>query len=334
MIPAKDGMSRRIGWGILGTGAIAHKFARGLAALDGADLVAVGSRSDRGAREFAEEFSVPHQHAEYESLAGDEDVDVVYVATPNPFHAGNCLLCLRRGKAVLCEKPFGLNAAQAEEVIGEARQRGLFLMEAMWTRFLPVMRVVRGWIADGAVGEVRMVTADFGFRTEFAPEGRLFDLHLGGGSLLDVGVYTISLASMVLGPNPTSVKSVAHLGESGGDEQAAFILGYAGGQLAVLSSAIRTQTPHEARIIGTEGFVEIDSDFHATKSATLRAGGRTERVELPLEGNGFNYEAAEVGRCLREDALESQIMPLDETLGIVRIMDRIRGAWGLTYPSE
>jgi predicted dehydrogenase len=327
-------MSRRIGWGILGTGAIAHKFALGLAALDYADLVAVGSRSAGGAREFAEEFSVPHRHADYESLAEDEDVDVVYVATPNPFHREHCLLCLRGCKAVLCEKPFALNAAQAEEVIGEARQRELFLMEAMWTRFLPVMGVVRGWIADGAVGEVRMVTADFGFRAEFAPEGRLFDLHLGGGSLLDVGVYTLSLASMVLGPNPTSVESAAHLGESGVDEQAAFILKYAGGQLAVLSSAIRTQTPHQARIIGTEGIVEIDPDFHSTKSATLRAGGRTEGVELPLEGNGFNYEAAEVGRCLREDALESQIMPLDETLGIVRIMDRIRGAWGLTYPSE
>ena len=208
-------MRRRIGWGILGTGAIAHKFARGLAALDDADLVAVGSRTAHRAREFAEEFSVPHRHARYESLVEDEDVDVVYVATPNPFHREHCLLCLRGCKAVLCEKPFALNAAQAEEVIGEARQRELFLMEAMWTRFLPVMGVVRGWIADGAVGEVRMVTADFGFRAEFASEGRLFDLHLGGGSLLDVGVYTLSLASMVLGPNPTSVESAAHLGESG-----------------------------------------------------------------------------------------------------------------------
>ena len=327
-------MTRRIGWGILGTGAIAHKFARGLAVLDDADLVAVGSRSAHGAREFAEEFSVPHRHATYGSLAEDEDVDVVYVATPNSFHRESCLLCLEAGKAVLCEKPFALNAAQAEEVIREARRRGLFLMEAMWMRFLPVMSVVRGWVADGSVGQVRMVTADFGFRTEFNPQGRLFDLQLGGGSLLDVGVYTVSLASMVLGPNPTAVESTANLGQSGVDEQAAFILGYEGGQLAVLSSAIRTQTPHEARIIGTEGFVEIDPDFHSATSATLKADGKTEQVELPLEGNGFNYEAAEVGRCLRTGSLESEIMPLDETLGIMRILDQIRSLWGLTYPSE
>lgn len=328
------GMRRRIGWGILGTGAIAHKFACGLAALDDADLVAVGSRSARGAEEFAEEFRVPHRHATYKSLADDEDVDVVYVATPNAFHRESCLLCLEAGKAVLCEKPFALSAAQAEEVIREARQRNLFLMEAMWMRFLPVMGVVRGWVADGAVGDVRMVTADFGFRAEYNAEGRLFDLRLGGGSLLDVGVYTVSLASMVLGPNPTSVESTARLGPSGVDEQAAYILGYEGGQLAVLSSAIRTQTPHEARIIGTEGLVEIDPDFHRATSATLKVKGKTQRVELPMEGNGFNYEAVEVGHCLRAGILESEIMPLAETLGVMRILDRIRGLWGMTYPGE
>lgn len=221
----------RTRWGIIGTGNIASQFARGLALLDDAELVAVGSRTAESAHEFGERFGARTRHASYADLASDPDVDAVYIATPHPLHLENTLLGLEAGKAVLCERPFAINAHQAEVMIATARKRGVFLMEAMWTRFLPHMVRLREIVASGAIGELRMLQADFGFRTSFNPQGRLFDPALGGGALLDVGIYPISLASMLLG-TPTRVTSMAHLGATGVDEQSAIILGYGGGQLA------------------------------------------------------------------------------------------------------
>ena len=328
------GKSDRIRWGILGTGRIARTFAQGLATLPDAALVAVGSRSQEAADAFGESFTVPHRHASYEGLAADPDVDVVYVATPHSLHRDNSLLCLEAGKAVLCEKPFAINAAQAEEVVAQARKCGRFVMEAMWTRFLPAIVRVRELLAEGAIGEVRLLSADFGFRAGFDPHGRLFDPHLGGGALLDVGVYVVSLASLVFGP-PARIVSMAHLGSTGVDEQAAMVLGYARGQLAVLSTAVRTSTPQEAIVMGTEGLIRIHSQWWHPTVLTLSLEGREEEViHLPFEGNGYQYEAAEVMRCLRAGRLESEVMPLDETMGIVRTMDQIRAQWGLRYPME
>lgn len=268
------------------------------------------------------------------ALANDPDIDAIYVATPHPMHAENSILCLEAGKAVLCEKPFAINARQAAEVIRVARAKKVFLMEAMWTRFLPIIVKVREWIRQGAIGEPRMVSADFGFRAGVNPEGRLFNPHLGGGGLLDVGIYTVSFAAMVFGPHPDRVTSMATLGETGVDEQAAIILGYPGGELALLSTAIRTSTLHEARVIGTDGTILLHPAFWKGERATLKAGGKEETVELPLTGNGYNYEAAEVGRCLRAGELESPTIPLDETLAIMQILDQIRAQWNLKYPME
>ena len=200
-----------IRWGIIGTGNIAKQFARGLKVLPDAQLVAVGSRAQESADAFGEEFGVPHRHASYADLAADGEVDAVYIATPHGSHMDNSLLCLEKGKAVLCEKPFAVNAAQAERVVQEARSRGLFLMEAMWTRYFPLMDRVRSLIDEGALGEVRRVHADFGYRTDVKPEYWLFDLHQGGGGLLDVGIYPISLASMLLG-RPEAVRGVCAFG--------------------------------------------------------------------------------------------------------------------------
>lgn len=323
-----------IRWGILGTGRIARTFAEGLAVLPEAELVAVGSRSQTAADAFGDVFHVPHRHASYEGLAADPDVDVVYVATPHSLHRDNSLLCLEAGKAVLCEKPFAINAAQAEEVIALARKKRLFLMEAMWTRFLPVLVRVRELLAEDAIGKVRLLNADFGFSATFDPRGRLFNPHLGGGALLDVGVYLVSLASMVFGP-PAHVASMAHLGATGVDEQAAMILGYERGQLAVLSTAIRTATPQEATLVGTEGWMRIHSQWWHPTTLTVTVKGREDQaIRLPFEGNGYHYEAAEVMRCLRAGKLESEVMPLDETLAIVKTMDKIRAQWGLKYPME
>jgi predicted dehydrogenase len=327
-------MEKTIRWGILGPGNIAHRFAEGLSVLADAELIAVGSRSSERADKFANEFSIPHRHGSYVDLANDPDVDAIYVATPHPFHKEYTILCLEAGKAVLCEKPLAVNAQQAREMVECARESRKFLMEAMWTRFLPAMVKVREWLAEGAIGEARMLTADFGFRSGWNPEGRLLNPELAGGALLDVGVYTVAMAHMVFDGSPSRITSMAHIGETGVDEQSAILLGYDSGQLAMLSCAVRTSTPQDARIMGTEGSIHIPGFWHTT-SATLYASGKNaERIEMPFEGNGYNYEAAEVMRCLRGGKLESDITPLDESLSIIETMDKVRAQWGLKYPME
>ncbi|HEU5102422.1 MAG TPA: Gfo/Idh/MocA family oxidoreductase [Roseiflexaceae bacterium] len=321
-------------WGILGTGNIASQFARGLAALDDAELVAVGSRTAESAQEFGERFGVRNRHGSYADLAGDPDVEAIYIATPHPLHKDNTLMCLAAGKAVLCEKPFAINASQAQAMIDAARERGVFLMEAMWTRFLPHMVKLRELLAAEVIGEVRMLQADFGFRTGFNPQGRLFDPALGGGALLDVGIYPASLASMIFG-TPERVTGMAHLGATGVDEQSAMIFGYSGGRLALLSQAIRTGSPHEALLLGTKGKIRVHSSWWKAAPMTLSVDGQPDEIiDAPSVGNGYNYEAAEVGRCLREGRTESHVMPLDETLAIMRTLDEVRAQWGLRYPVE
>jgi len=327
-------MSDTIRWGILGTGSIAKKFAEGLSVLPDAQLAAVGSRARDTANAFGELYDIPRRHASYGDLAADPEVDAIYVATPHPFHRENSILCLNAGKAVLCEKPFAINRRQAQETVAVAREKGVFLMEAMWTRFLPVMGKVREWIAQGAIGQVRMASADFGFRASVNPEGRLFKPALGGGGLLDVGIYTVSFASMVYGQQPSQITGLACIGETGVDEQTAVVFGYPGGELALLSCAIRTRTPQDAIILGTDGSIRIQPPFWHATTATLSVGGKEETVECAYEGNGYNCEAAEVMRCLREGKLESDTMPLDETLAVMGTMDEIRAQIGLKYPME
>ena len=325
---------RKFRWGILGTGDIARRFVEGLQALPEAEVLAVGSRSETSAEGFAGARGIPRRYGSYDDLAADPDVDVVYVATPHPFHADNAELCLRAGKAVLCEKPFTVNAGEAERVIGLARERGLFLMEGMWTRFFPLMERVRKMTSNGEIGELRMLTADFGARFDLDPASRLFALELGGGALLDVGVYCVSLASMVLGP-PVRTAGLSHIGETGVDEQAAVVLEHAAGRLSSLAMGIRTATPHEATILGTEGYLKIHAPWwRPTVMTVSRPGRRDETIEAPVTGSGFEYEAAEVMRCLEEGRTESDVMPLDETLSVMRTMDEIRAAWDLEYPSE
>ena len=301
-----------IRWGILGTGNIADKFTTGLTFLPDAEIAAVGSRTREGADRFGERFGIPRRHASYAALANDPDVDVIYVSTPHPFHKENTILCLEAGKAVLCEKPFALNAGEVAKMVATAREL----------------------LAAGAIGEPQILNADLGFSTRFNPAGRLFDPALGGGALMDVGVYPVSLASMIFG-EPTDVTSHAHMGETGVDERAAMILSYPGGRFAVLYTATRTNTPHEATILGSEGMLRIGLDWHKPNRLVLSKSGQPDEIiELPFEGNGYNYEAAEVMACLRAGKLESDTMPLDESLAILRTLDTIRAQWGLKYPSE
>ena len=328
-------MTTPIRWGILGTGAIAKKFARGLQSIADARIAAIGSRQQATADAFAAEFGADRAHASYELLANDPDVDVIYVSTPHQLHCENTLLCLDGGKAVLCEKPFAINEREAKRMTSRAREKKLFLMEAMWTRFLPALVQVRAWIAEGRIGEPRMVTGDFGFRADIQSEGRLFNPEFGGGSLLDVGVYPISFASMVFGGDPIAVTGAADFGQTGVDEQAAYVLTYDAGRLAVLASGIRTNTPHDAYVLGTDAMIRVHAPFWCTTTVSLVRGEEEPVVfKQPPQGNGYEYQAMEVMRCLRAGATESPVMPLNESLAIMRTMDRLRAQWGLKYPME
>ncbi len=328
---------KTVRWGVLGPGSIARKFCEGLADLEATELVAVGSRSAKSANAFADEFNVATRHDSYEKLVNDPNVDVIYIATPHSFHAEHSKLCLNAGKAVLCEKPFTINASQAQEVIAIAREKQLFLMEAVWSLFLPHMIKIRKLIAEDAIGELRMLQADFGFRTGVNPESRLFDPKLGGGALLDVGIYPIVLALDLLG-KPTDIKSFANLGATGVDEEASILMKHEQGQQSLLSTAITLDTPHEAQLLGTKGRIHIHGSWWQPSSFTLYQDGKTaqhiEVDEVESLANGYNYEALEVNRCLREGLTESATMPLDQTLKLMQTLDAIRAQWGLQYPME
>ena len=325
----------KIRWGILSTGMIAGLFVEGLRDVADAEVAAVGSRTRESAEAFGERYGIPRRHGSYEALAADPDVDVIYIGTPHNLHAANTRTCLEAGKAVLCEKPFALNAEQARGMVALARKRGLFLMEAMWTRFRPHMVELRRLLAEGVIGEPRMLHTNFGFRIPFDPKHRLFDPALGGGALLDVGVYPISLAHMVFG-TPEAVVSLAALGETGVDEQMSAVLRFSGGRLAVCSAATRTKLPLTATISGTEGQIELPPAPWSGDSQLLlrRPDGSEEPIAITHVGNGYNYQVEEVHACLRAGRGESAIMSLDESIAIMANLDAIRAPWGLRYPGE
>ncbi|MBC7765125.1 MAG: Gfo/Idh/MocA family oxidoreductase, partial [Hyphomonadaceae bacterium] len=257
-------MPQCIRWGIVGTGAIAKKFASAIKQVDGAELVAVASRSQTSADTFACEFDVPQTYASYEAMANDSTVDVVYIATPHPYHCENTQLFLNAKKAVLCEKPFAMNAKQAQEMIACARKNNVFLMEAMWTRTIPENMAVRALLEQGVIGEVKSLQASFGFRAQWQPEGRLFNKALGGGALLDVGIYVVSYASMIFGKPPDTISGFAQIGTTGVDEQNAMIFGYNSGQMATLLSAVRSELDNQAVIYGEKGKIVVPRFWDAT----------------------------------------------------------------------
>ncbi|AWB46808.1 dehydrogenase [Paenibacillus sp. CAA11] len=326
--------SRKVKWGIIGTGGIAHQFAADMIHTSNGELHAAGSRTIESANRFAAEYKIPKAYGSYEELVNDPEVEAVYVATPHPYHHENVMGALRAGKAVLCEKPFTVNSRELEELVQYAREHKLFLMEAMWTRFLPPMVKVREWLNAGRIGEVRLVKAEFGFRMGWDPQNRLLNPDLGGGALLDAGIYPVSFASMVLGAKPEKVWSTAHLGETGVDEQFSILLSYPGGKSASLQGAIRLGLPNDAYIHGTEGYIHIPS-FLFAKSATLHLDGQEpETFNDDRSFAGYAFEAEEVGRALREGRTESSVITLEESLNIMRLLDEVRSQWGLRYPFE
>jgi dihydrodiol dehydrogenase / D-xylose 1-dehydrogenase (NADP) len=321
-------------WAILGPGTITHKFSSDLKLLDTAELYAVGSRSIEKAQAYASKYNIPKAYGSYDELLRDPDVEIIYIATPHPIHKDWVIKSLEAGKAVLCEKPITVNAYEAEEIFNAARKNNVFFMEAMWTRFLPVMVKVREWVKDGAIGEVRMLKADFGFRADLDREGRLFNPSLAGGALLDAGIYPISFAYMVFGKAPVEIISTVHLGETGVDEQGASIFKYDKGELAVIESAVRTITPQEAYILGTKGSIKIPQ-FWCARSAILNTNdGKSLVYEDSRQSIGYGFEAEEVMSCLSKGEKESSVMPHMESLEIMKTMDTIRSQYGLKYPFE
>ena len=362
-------MSKIIRWGILGTGYVAREFARGLSFLADAELLAVGSRTSTSAQQFAREFKVPHWYQSYDELVSNKEIDIVYIATPANRHRDDSVLCLQAGKSVLCEKPFALNALQAKEIIDLARQQKLFCMEAMWMRFLPAIQKVKELIDSGTIGQIRMINADFGYLVKFDNNSRFFRPELGGGALLDFGVYCLSLAFLLLG-NPAKIQSQAFIGKTGVDEQSAITLSYPQGELAILLATLQARTSNEAVIVGTKGKIRIHEPFcrphqlsitpfsELVFSSNISSSLKQKLIALiqknrllqnlyfqlysyvaplilrkhktimqPFTGNGYNYEAAEVIRCLNAGQLESNIMPLNESLRIMEIMDEVRHHW-------
>jgi len=321
-------------WGILATGGIAGAFASDLRT-EGLDLVAVGSRSQESADAFAARFDIPHAHASYEALVTDPDVDIVYVSTPHPMHHENARLALENGKHVIVEKAFTLNRAEAEDLQALAAERGLLAMEAMWTRYLPHMVRIRELIADGVLGEIRAVSADHTQLLPSDPTHRLNALELGGGALLDLGIYPISFIWDILGA-PTSVKAVGRLIETGADSEVATVMTHEGGALSTSLSSSRAAGTNSAEILGTLARIDIEGVWYSptTFRVVLPDGTVQEEYTSDVAGRGMQYEALAAERLVRDGNLEGDILPIAESVAIMGTLDEIRAQIGVRYPRE
>jgi predicted dehydrogenase len=368
-------VGRLIRWGFWGTGAIAHAVAGDLRRVEGAGLDAVASRTRANAERFARRWGVRKCYAGLDALLSDESIDIVYIASPNHCHAADSLAVIRAGKAVLCEKPFTLNLSQAEEVVNAARKQRVFCMEAMWTRFIPAVQEAKRWIDSGALGPIRLMQGIFSYPVS-GSQSRLFNRDLGGGALLDRGVYLISLAQYFQGA-PRYVHGVACIGETGVDEQSSYLLVYPNGAMADFTAGLRVRGTNELVLAGDRGLVRLCEPFYRAHRIVLQRfppgealsardsgpsrGGirqiarslrdapaaqwllrrfslaqrllepRSTRV-FPFAGNGYQFELRHVSDCLREQRLESPIMPLEDSLEVMRIMDEILSQVGRRQP--
>ena len=327
-------MTDRLRWGILATGGIAHLFTNDLK-LNGFTVQAVGSRSQAAADAFAAEFDIPNAHTTYEALAADPDVDVVYVSTPHPLHAANARLMLEAGKHVLVEKPFTLNAREAREIADLAAERGLLLLEAMWTRYLPHMVRVREIIADGTIGEVRSLIVDHTQKLSDDPAHRINALELGGGALLDLGIYPISFSWDLFGA-PLTIQSTASFKDTGADAQVATIFGYDGGRVASMLSASHTLGPNTASVLGTVARIEIDRVWYTPTSIRVVGadGSVLEEFRSEVTGRGMHFQAEAVERLVAEGNLHGDLLTIDDSVAIMGTLDAIREEIGLRYPGE
>jgi predicted dehydrogenase len=330
-------MTASVRWGILGTGRIAKAFANALKDTPDAVLAGVGSRTQDSAQAFTQEFGenvATKAYGSYEELAQASDIDLIYVGTPHPMHFENVRMALEAGKGVLCEKAFTVNRTEAEQLVALARAKNLFLMEAMWSRYLPGLAEVRRIVESGEIGKAVQVIADLGFAAQAGPEHRLFNPALGGGALLDIGIYPLSIAVALLGP-VESVVAQADIGTTGVDEQTSFVLKHRGGGLSSCSCSLRAHLPSELTIAGDLGRVRMNTKFHHAQTVTVtRLDGIARTVATPYLGNGYVHQAIEAQRCWQAGLIESPGMTHDDTLALMGVMDEIRRQIGLKYAAD
>lgn len=323
-------MSQKVYWGIIGLGKIAHKFAADLQYSEVAVLHAVASRSIEKATDFAKTYQASKAYHSYEDLVNDPKIDVVYIATPHTLHFENSMLCLQHHKSVLCEKPLGINSTQVQTIIQEARVRKLFLMEAIWTRFMPAIEKMISLLDAKAIGDIISVQADFGFQSEFNTESRLYNKKLGGGSLLDIGLYPIFLSLLVLGI-PSDVKAMARMTKTDVDSFCAMLFDYENNAKAILTSTLEANTPTEAYLYGTKGSIKLHRRFHQPSTITVSQNGKETIYELPFSGNGYIHEIEEVNSCILHKQHESTKLPLHLSEKLMAIIERVKSKIGLQY---
>ncbi len=325
---------KKFKWGILGPGRIAHAFAEGLQVIDDASLFAVASSKIERAKEFADQYGGAKTYNSYEALVNDPEVDGVYIATPHRFHFENIMLCLNAGKPVLCEKPLTVNAAEAKKLIETAHEKKVFLMEALWTRFLPIYEVVRGWLDEKSIGDISLMVGNFGFNAPKEKDDRWQNPELAGGTLLDMGIYPISVSQWAMRSQPKSFMSMAHIGNTGVDELTTVLLKYENDVIAQFHSSFMSNHINDFVIYGSKGHIRIHPNFWGASKATLTVNDQELAVSRPLRASGFEYQTEEAMRCVRAGLLESPGISHADTLANMELMDAIRAEIGLKYPFE
>lgn len=323
-------MSQKVRWGIIGPGKIAHNFASDLQLSETGILYGVASRSIERATTFAEKFNAKKTYNSYEALANDPEIDVIYIATPHVFHFENTMLCLQQKKAVLCEKPLGINLTQVQTMTREAKAQQTFLMEAIWTRFMPSYQKVLELLNENAIGDIVSIRADFGFLGEYNTENRLYNKKLGGGSLLDIGMYPIFLSLLILGM-PNNIDAKARITETGVDSFCAMLFDYENGAKAVLESTFEVDTPTEAYIFGTKGKIKLHRRFHHANTVTLYKDNEETVFELPHSGIGYIHEIEAVNENIRNNDTENTLLPLAFSEQLMTIIDQVKAKIGLQY---
>lgn len=327
-------MDKIYNWGIIGLGAIAEKFANDLKLLTNARLFAVASRNKQKAIAFAKKHNAVHAYGDYKDIIKNKDLDIIYIATPHSSHYENTVSCLINKIAVLCEKPLAINSSEVKKMITAARENNTFLMEAIWTRFLPSTAKLIELIEEKAIGKVQFIRADFGFKAPKDPDNRFFNIMLGGGSLLDAGIYPLFMAHLVLG-KPSGIKAMASIGSTGVDENCGITLQYNDGQIASLFSSIVAATGTEAEISGEKGRILLHNGFFSpTKVSLIKQDGSVTTFKPDYQGAGFTYETAEVMYCLDNGLIESKKMSHAFSLELMEVMDKIRQECGIYYPNH
>jgi len=329
---------KKTNWAIIAPGNIATKFATALQGVPTANCYSVASRTPEKAQAFADTYGFDTFANNYDALIRDPNVDAIYIASPHTLHADQSIACLNAGKAVLCEKPLAVNLRDAQSIVQAAKNNETFFMEAVWTRFLPVHKKIVEWVNNGLIGDVQTLHANFGINANYDPKHRLFNPDLAGGALLDLGIYPITMAQIVMGERPQSVCAVATLGQTKVDENVAALLHYEQGQIAIINASVRANTSCDAWIFGSKGRIHIPFFWHAESTTLYQDNGRTptkvEQYHCQHRINGYEYEIEEVQRCIQHGISESPLLPWSESLSVIQIMDQVRADIKLKYTFE